>query len=586
MDFYDELNADTSGGDVYFRNWESDGLESSRDLIAFYAQDGGAITNGGDGNFYFRVDVLDLVAFAEDSGLDFYVVIDIGNTDIGEVKLVDNLDITTSMQWELVVAAYDRNVGTVYVNIPGSPDTSSINDEIIYSETNVQIRTQVHPDGFKQSFYDSIEDSIEISISRSALIDAGWTGDFNQLNFQVFSTRDGTNDGEGELDGPDIHDSIRNNFISEDFAGLVGDNVEVDRYQNRLKLKKLDEWIGVGADNNRGQQIKIIPIFHGNEHIQPSEKIKELIHSSNDDGIYRALDIHESFEIPFSMHITPTLASSLEWAKLRNADGNLNSRLIRLLNEDKLALAGSTFSDHMMPYFNSAFNIDNMSLADTFLTTIYGNGNISTNVFWTPERLLNQDVLSDLLEHGYRYTFIDQTQHLYKWFNIDETRGDNAYRINLINGMRCIPITDRIKDLWLKEHDGGISLDLRKFLLDRALSGVWDGQHPQIVTLKLDWQEFNNDTAEIYEKTIRWLAGKKWTKIITIDDLANEQLDISVPPDGVSDTWKMVDRGTNTLLSTVGHTWLQHATQENFDHWYYGSAYNEGLVNKTFYVNS
>ena len=43
LDFYDELNADTSGGDVYFRDWESDGLESSRDLIAFYAQDGGRL---------------------------------------------------------------------------------------------------------------------------------------------------------------------------------------------------------------------------------------------------------------------------------------------------------------------------------------------------------------------------------------------------------------------------------------------------------------------------------------------------------------------------------------------------------------
>ena len=66
-------------------------------------------------------------------------MIDIGNTDIGEVKLVDNLDVATSMQWELVVAAYGRNLGTVYVNIPGSPDTSSINDEIIYSDTNVEI---------------------------------------------------------------------------------------------------------------------------------------------------------------------------------------------------------------------------------------------------------------------------------------------------------------------------------------------------------------------------------------------------------------------------------------------------------------
>ena len=47
--------------------------------------------------------------------------------------------------------------------------------------------------------------------------------------------------------------------------------------------------------------------------------------------------------------------------------------------------------------------------------------------------------------------------------------------------------------------------------------------------------------------------GKKWIKIITIDDLANERLDISVPPDGVSDTWKVVNRGTNTSLTTVGH---------------------------------
>ena len=54
--------------------------------------------------FYFRVDVLDLTAFAEDSGLDVYVVIDLGNVDIGEKKLVDNLDVLTDMRWEVVVA--------------------------------------------------------------------------------------------------------------------------------------------------------------------------------------------------------------------------------------------------------------------------------------------------------------------------------------------------------------------------------------------------------------------------------------------------------------------------------------------------
>ena len=51
LDYYDDLNEETNGGDVYYRPWESDGLESSRDLIAFYAQDGGSLTNNGDGNF-------------------------------------------------------------------------------------------------------------------------------------------------------------------------------------------------------------------------------------------------------------------------------------------------------------------------------------------------------------------------------------------------------------------------------------------------------------------------------------------------------------------------------------------------------
>ena len=37
---------DSNGGDVYYLPSVSDNLESSRDLIAFYAKDGGASTNG------------------------------------------------------------------------------------------------------------------------------------------------------------------------------------------------------------------------------------------------------------------------------------------------------------------------------------------------------------------------------------------------------------------------------------------------------------------------------------------------------------------------------------------------------------
>ena len=590
LDYYDDLNEETNGGDVYYRPWESDGLESSRDLIAFYAQDGGSLTNNGDGNFYFRVDVLDLTAFAEDSGLDVYVVIDLGNVDIGEKKLVDNLDVLTDMRWEVVVAAYGRNDGTVYVNMPASSNTSSLDDSIIYNPTNVDVRTQTHSSGFKESFYDSKQDSIEFSINRNALIDAGWNGNFNQLNFQIFTTRDGTDGGLGELDGPDIHDSIRNNGISEDFAGLVGGSVEYDRYQNRISLDTLNEWVGVNADNNRGQKIHILPLLHGNEHIQPSSEITRLVNNSDLTGMYRALDAHEVYELPLNLHITPTLASALQWAKSYDGqseyDGaNFNKRIKSLITNGLVYLTGSTFSDHMMPYFNTSFNQDNISLANNFLNSIYGESNVSTSVFWTPERLLDHNVLSDILDAGFAYTFIDQTQHLYHWFDIDQTRGDNAYRINLINGIKCIPIADRIENLWLETFDYGIELELRKFLLGRALSGTWDNKHPQILALKIDWQEFNKqEVADGYDRLLNWINDKKWIQIISIDDISKNLLDISVPPDGVVDEWKFVDRTYNSSLDKVGHTWIQHASQGSYDNWFFGSDLNEGLVNKNFEV--
>lgn len=70
LDTYDTLGDAANGGDVYYRPWASDGSERSRDLVAFYAHDGGAATNGGDNAMYFRVDLHDLAANAEDSGLD------------------------------------------------------------------------------------------------------------------------------------------------------------------------------------------------------------------------------------------------------------------------------------------------------------------------------------------------------------------------------------------------------------------------------------------------------------------------------------------------------------------------------------
>ncbi len=589
LDPYDELES-TSGGDVYYRSWASDGLESSRDLLAFYAQDGGSATNGGDGNFYFRVDMLDLVANAEESGLDIYVVIDTGNTAVGERQIVDNIDILTDMRWEAIVAVYDGENGAVYVNTPGSADTDTLADTIVYDPADVDRRTQTHADGFKEAYFNSELDSVEFSISRQALLDTGWNGNFDQLNFQIFTTRDGTDGGAGELDGPDIQDSIRTDWIAEDFSGTTSGDVDQLRYDSRIALVSLVEWVGVNADNNRGQQIKVLPIIHSNQQIQPGNVIQDLINDGAGAGYYRMLDTHEAYSVPLSMHITPTLASAIQWAAVDPAAGTpwrdgpaLNDRIASLIADGIIDLTGSTFADHLMPYFTTAFNTDNVALASGFLNNLYGSGAVSSHVFWTPERLLDDDVLSKIQSMNFDYTFIDQTQHLYHWFGIDEVTGNNAYRINTVNGINCLPISNKLDDYRFQTYDGGTALSFRETLSRRVRSGTWDGQHPQVITLKIDWEEFGDSSkADSYDQVIRWLSSKGWIKIVTADQIAGNEIDLSMPPDGIGDSWKRVDRGTGRTLDKTGHDWIQYSSQGNYDNWYFGSDLSEGLYNKVF----
>jgi hypothetical protein len=122
---FDEFQGEgpnNQGGDV-FRAW--DGFDSSRDIVAFYARDGGA-----DGHFYFRLDFQDLRPQAEEGHLDIYVVIDTGNPASGEAALPDDVDILTAMKWEAVVACYQSDSGRVYIDTNPAVNSSSVNEPL------------------------------------------------------------------------------------------------------------------------------------------------------------------------------------------------------------------------------------------------------------------------------------------------------------------------------------------------------------------------------------------------------------------------------------------------------------------------
>ena len=272
-----------------------------------------------------------------------YIVGDTGTPGNGERVLPDDVDTLTDMRWEAVVACYQGNIGAVYVDENPAQNSAF---------------------GFKEVYFNSELDAVELSISRQALRDAGWNGlSIASLNFQVFTTRDGVcngcnggGPGLGDIGGrSDVRDAIFNDFLAED-----------------------------------------------------------LINTGSGSGYHRALDAHDVFQQPLNLHVTPTLASAIEWAAVDPAKGTpwrdgptFNDRISELASSNVAQLMASTFSDHVMPYFTTAYTADNVAQADEFLNRIYGIAfNGGTTPFWTPERVVDADVFGKILGAGYTYTVI------------------------------------------------------------------------------------------------------------------------------------------------------------------------------------
>jgi hypothetical protein len=219
-------------------------------------------------------------------------------------------------------------------------------------------------------------------------------------------------------------------------------------------------------------------LAHGNQAIQPASVTQPLIHNvvgtNSPTGYHRLIKSHEDHNVPLTLHITPTLASALEWAANPNPgawpnnDGpSLNNRIAGLVGNGKIDLVGSTFGDHVPKYFQTDFNVANRQVADEFLTSIYGS--VSPDIFWAPERVLDDESLAVIKNMGYNYVFADQMRHFLKWFGRSTALGTAGYRINEVNGVKVIPIHDVTSEYLNQTLDQGSPLAVRQLLSRRAL---------------------------------------------------------------------------------------------------------------------
>jgi hypothetical protein len=587
LDEYNE-NPSNGGGDVY----RSSTGNSSRDIVGFSFRDGGDTDAGGDGRVYFRVDFMDLEPFAEEGEVDAYIVIDTGNPGAGERSMPNEVDIATDMRWEAVVAVYGQNFGSIFVDRNATQNTTT-------QTQNPVTAGGVEARGFggqNEAAWSSVYDAVEIAVERRHLTDAGWLGNPNTLNFQVFTTKPNTTGtGTGNIAGRnDVRDTIYDDYLASDWW----------RDQDNIILNgKLSNYFGRSGSNDRNKNAKVMLVAHGNQAIQPASVTQSLVYNvvgtNAPTGYHRLIQSHETHNVPLTLHVTPTLASALQWADnpavhpvdstWPNNDGPaLNRRIAGLVANGKVDLVGSTFADHVPKYFQPEFNLANKQLADEFLTGIYGS--VSSNIFWAPERVLDDESLTVIKDMGYNYVFADQMRHFLKWFGRSAALGTAGYRINEVNGVKVIPIHDEASAYLDQTHDEGSALAIRQLLSRRARSGVQD----QAVVLWTDMGEFSTAAkVSSYDANVRWLGSRPWIRVVTAQQVADNQIDYVGQDGNTYTTWGTETRGTGQDLEQTAKDWVDWATRENYDNWFnklssnnFGANTNFGRVGVSGHANA
>jgi len=545
-----DLRALDEHGDVAV--W-SDGHDTGRDLVAFSSRFEGDQLD-------LRVDFFDLNEGWPGS-LNLYIAVDCAPG--GAQWLPDYLDVRTDHPWEICLALYAAGdvAGTTY-NVYDSGYGTGWNA------------------WFGGSSWRADLDAVEMKVPRSLLTAAGWNGT-SAVAFQVATAKDFA---EGSCAGGGASSDLADAIVDDDRG--CGDG-------------SLDGAIMSDATAGR---VQYASVAHGNQSLNRASDLRVHVYDppgstgiSGGTGFVRTLDTHRIFGVPLNIHASGTLLSGLQWSPAPGgasdpSDGpSLLAEIGRFADADQQdrpgALIGGVFAEHILPYFEGAANAASFAVADSLHARMFGLAPSSLKVMHVPERVirslptglspLDGFTFADILDAGYDATYLDAAAHLHRWFYPTENLWpDAAYRhkAHRVNGVLCWMINHREDATKFWVQDGGLHLDARASLLEKALSG-----DPQLVLVFDDWealagksfaavsgQMVPNDNPNLYQQTVRWLANHPWIEMVTLADMTDRAQQSPA-------TW-VIDHGQQSDLDITTYHWLQHACEDSYHNWYYDSA--------------
>ncbi len=179
---------------IYFKTTQhdqynlDDGFDSSRDIVAFGAKEGGP-----SDPYQVRIKFRDLQPGAELGNLDTYLLIETGEG--GKNELPDGIKGKTTLHWNLAVGAYDNNNINVY------DEKGKIEKEKL----------------LKSLKYDTDTNSLEMEFNKDFLREKGWK-DHTGMIIQMFTTKDNVPKITDSLDRAPEKPWVNNNTLTRELS--------------------------------------------------------------------------------------------------------------------------------------------------------------------------------------------------------------------------------------------------------------------------------------------------------------------------------------------------------------------------------
>ncbi|MGB9635855.1 MAG: hypothetical protein ACPL1Y_01215 [Thermoplasmata archaeon] len=470
-DFRDWSREDCKGlGNAYDAYQLSDGYDNSRDLLAFYYHEGKEA-------IYLRADFLELAFGAEIGYLDLYFLLNFTSNST-QVWLPDFTECTTDTPWSIAICIYDTNHFAVYT-----------------ADWNTKYNKSV-----EAIAYHSRWDSVEIRVNKDVLYSCGWK-DAQPINFQVFTTKDGTVNGAGEIPGkPDVIDSI-----------------PVCYPWNTGSLN------GSISSNSTIGTAKVLFLHHGNQFIK---NIGDFVRDANGNGFWNVPEIHEKWNIPVNLHVSGTMAEAIQWFR-----PDFNAYLRELAGRGIVRMVGGYYTEYIPQYIPQNVNNWSLNYARDYNLRYYNN---CIPVAWVPERVYWKNFDIEIKNAGYEAVIID-TEDGFKWYAepYGYTKETKIYQTP--NGLKLLFISNRgnntddrynIQEQIFRLTDNGLSINLREKFVHLAM----DTDQQQYYLYMDDWEKVCGNIPDwggpeviyAYDSDIGWIANHQWIECLALDALLEQ----------------------------------------------------------------